>query len=351
METLAYVRLLAEGGTLSFDQAKELMLNISGGAASASEAQMGAALTALSMREPTVDELSGFVSAMRERVVKVEAKVKGKLVDMSRSGTYMETIDISTICGFVAAGAGATVAKHGNRTVAGVCGPADLIEALGADIMLDSGKIAKSLETVGLAFLFAPVFHPSMKWAAQVRKQLRSRTIFSMLGPLTNPAGIRNMVVGASSIERARKTVQILKKLEYEHALVISGAGGCDFISPAGINSAIELAGGDTKEITVDPDSLAVKMQKIDGIGALEPNEAAKLCKRILGGERLPARNVIVANSAALIYIAGLAGDLSEGAELARKSIDEGKAAEKLATFVEFSNSLDYYGDENPAMR
>jgi len=274
---------------------------------------------------------------MRAQVLAVKPK-RDDLVDTAGTGgDNAHTLNISTAAALVAAAAGAAVAKHGNRAVSSSSGSADVLEALGFDLELEPAKIEQSIDELGFGFMFAPAHHPAMKYAAPVRRELATRTVFNVLGPLTNPAGARAQVVGVFSPELVRTIAEVLAQLGARRAFVVHGAHGIDELSPAGPNLVCEVVEGTVTERTIDPLDLAVPRCKATSLRGGTPAENAAAIRRVFSGEAGGPRDAVLLNAAGAIAAAGHAADLREGLEIARRAVDSGAAEERLDELVAFS--------------
>jgi anthranilate phosphoribosyltransferase len=326
---------LLDGHDLSRAEARETMQVIMSG--EATPAQIGGFLVALRAKGETADEITGCAEAMRAHVLAVRPK-RDDLVDTAGTGgDNAHTLNISTAAALVAAAAGAAVAKHGNRAVSSSSGSADVLEALGFDLELEPARIEQSIDELGFGFLFAPAHHPAMKHAAPVRRELATRTVFNVLGPLTNPAGARAQVVGVFSPELVRTIADVLAQLGARRAFVVHGAHGIDELSPAGPNLVCEVVDGTVTERTIDPLDLAVPRCTATSLRGGTPAENAEAIRRVFSGENGGARDAILLNAAGAVAAAGHAADLREGLDVARRAVDSGAAAERLDALVAFS--------------
>jgi anthranilate phosphoribosyltransferase len=306
-------------------------------AGDATQAQIGGFLVALRAKGETADEIAGFAVAMREHSVPVHP-ARADLVDTAGTGgDGAHTLNISTAAALVAAAAGAAVAKHGNRAVSSACGSADVLEALGFELEQPPERIARSIDELGFGFMFAPAHHPAMRHAAPVRRELATRTVFNVLGPLTNPAGARAQVVGVYSPELVRTIAEVLAMLGARRAFVVHGAGGIDELSPAGPNMVCEVADGHVTERTIDPLELGVARCEPSELTGGTPEENAQAIRDVFGSAQGARRDAILLNAAGAIAAAGHAEGLREGLESARRAIDSGGASERLAALVAFS--------------
>ena len=306
----------------------------------ATQVQIAGLLVALRLKGESVDEIAGFAEAIRDHVVPVRPK-RDDLVDTAGTGgDGGSTINISTAAALVAAAAGAAVAKHGNRAVSSASGSADVLEALGFSLELPAERVAQSIDELGFGFMFAPSHHPGFRHAASVRRELAARTVFNVLGPLTNPAGARSQIVGVYSARLVRTLAEVLAGLGVRRAFVVHGAHGVDELSPAGPNLVCEVVGGDVRERTIDPLDLGVPRCNPEDLRGGTPKENADAIRRVLAGEeRGGQRDAVLLNAAGAIAAAGHAGDLREGLARAREAVDSGAAAERLEALVAFSRA------------
>jgi len=304
----------------------------------ATPAQIGGFLIALRAKGETPDEITGCAEAMRDHVLAVRPR-RDDLVDTAGTGgDGAHTINISTAAALVAAAGGAAVAKHGNRAVSSACGSADVLEALGFTVELEPHRIEKSIDELGFGFLFAPSHHPAMRHAAAVRKELATRTVFNVLGPLTNPAGARAQVVGVYSPELVRTIAEVLVRLGARRAYVVHGGGGIDELSPVGPNLVAEVVDGEVRERRLDPETeLGIARCSIDELRGGSPAENAKAIRQVFDGKNGGRRDAILLNAAGAIAASGHAADLREGLEVARRAIDSGAAGERLELLIAFS--------------
>jgi anthranilate phosphoribosyltransferase len=334
----ALARLL-DGHDLSRDDARSVMDEVMSG--EATPAQIGGLLVALRLKGETADEIAGCAEAMRAHVLTVRPQ-RDDLVDTAGTGgDGARTINISTAAALVAAAAGAGVAKHGNRAVSSASGSADVLEALGFQLELPPARIERSIDELGFGFLFAPTHHPAMRHAAPVRRELAARTVFNVLGPLTNPAGARAQVVGVYAPSLVRTIAEVLAQLGARRAFVVHGAGGIDELSPAGPNLVCEVADGFVHEREIDPLELGVPRCAPEELRGGSPDENAAAVRAVFRGEDGGPRSAILLNAAGAIAAAGQAADLREGLELARKAVDSGAAAARLDELVAFSRTAE----------
>jgi anthranilate phosphoribosyltransferase len=332
----ALARLL-DGHDLSREEARATMAVIMSG--EATEAQIAGFLVALRAKGETADEIAGCAEAMREHVLRVNPS-RTDLVDVvGTGGDGANTYNISTAAALVTAAAGAAVAKHGNRAASSQTGAADVLEALGFELELAPERIERSIDELGFGFLFAQAHHPAMRHAAPVRHELATRTVFNVLGPLTNPAGARALMLGVYSPELARTLAETLVQLEATRAYVVHGAGGIDELSPCGPNLVCEVATGRVSEYELDPLELGVERCDPDELRGGDPQTNAAALREVLAGADGGHRSAVILNAAGGIAAAGHAESLGEGISLAREAIDSGRAAARLDALVEYSRS------------
>jgi anthranilate phosphoribosyltransferase len=328
---------LLDGRSLDRESARAVMDEIMRG--ETTPAQIAGFLIALRVKGETADEIAGCAEAMRAHVLPVRPK-RDDLVDTAGTGgDGARTLNISTAAALVAAAAGAAVAKHGNRAVSSASGSADVLEALGFRLEQPPERIAGSIDELGFGFMFAPTHHPAMRHAAGVRRELATRTVFNVLGPLTNPAGARAQIVGVYAPGLVRTIAEVLAQLGARRAFVVHGAGGLDELSPAGPNLVCEVADGLVSERTVDPLDLGIERGDERELRGGTPEENAAAIRDVLGGADGARRDAILLNAAGAIAAGGHAGDLREGLELARRALDSGEARERLDALVAYSQA------------
>ena len=295
----------------------------------ATPAQIAAFITALRMKGEVVDEIAGFARAMRERAQRIRPRVDDLVDVVGTGGDRVSTFNISTTTAFVVAGAGAYVAKHGNRAVSRRCGAADVLEALGVNIQVGPETVERCIEDIGIGFLFAPLYHAAMKHAVGPRREIGIRTVFNILGPLTNPAGARNLVVGTYDPGLTEIMAEVLAELGARRAVVVHG-DGMDELSTLGPTRISEVRDGSVRTYTLDPATLGVSIPDPQALAGGSPEENAHVTEAVLHGEPGPARDIILLNASAALIVAGLAADLPEGMALAARAIDSGAAHERL---------------------
>ena len=331
----AAIQKLLDGHDLGRDEAREVMGEIMGG--EATPAQIGGFLVALRAKGETADEIAGCAEAMRSHVLEVRPSRDDVVDVVGTGGDGGRTFNISTTAAIVAAAAGAAVAKHGNRAVSSMSGSADVLESLGFTLEQPPERIARSIDTLGFGFMFAPLHHPAMRHAAAVRRELGTRTIFNILGPLTNPAGARAGVFGVYSPEVARTVADALAVLDSRRAFVVHGAGGIDELSPAGSNRVFEVADGTVRERMIDPLELGIARCNPEDLAGGTPLENAQTAREVLAGAHGAKRDAVVLNAAGAIAASGHAEDLADGLAAATAAIDSGAAIARLEELMAFS--------------
>jgi anthranilate phosphoribosyltransferase len=329
---------LIERQDLPFAGMHELMSHIMNG--QFTTAQISAVLVALRMKGETVDEIAAAAEVMRDLSSKVNVTHADHLIDTcGTGGDGAQTFNISTASALVAAAAGARVAKHGGRSVSSKCGSADVLEKLGVNVNLTPEKVGHCVDSIGVGFMFAPNHHSAMKHAAPVRRELGVRTLFNMLGPLTNPAGAQNQVIGVFSRTLTAKLAQVLSTLGSSHVLVVHGSDGMDEISISAPTFVAELKGGKVSEYSIQPDQFGLKSAPLNAIQVNDADEAKEMLLKVLDNQPGAARDIVQLNAGAAIYVAGLAASLAEGVNKAGEILANGGAKHKLAQLVEVSNS------------
>jgi anthranilate phosphoribosyltransferase len=349
MALLPFLHKVAKPANLETAEAEAAMESILDGLAT--DAQIAGFLVALAMKGETSAELTGLARAMRRRCERVDVGVlDGPLVDTcGTGGSHDGTFNISTGAALVVAGAGVYVAKHGNRSISSACGGADVLECLGVNIGLTAAQTASAIREVGIGFLFAPALHPAMRNAHRARTELKMRTAFNLLGPLTNPAGARLQLAGAPSRHAAELMAGALAALGAERALIVHGEDGLDEISTTGPTFVYEIRGGAIAEHTLTPDDFGVPTVALEQLRGGNREDNANTLRAVLSGERGPRRDIIAVNAGAVLHLAGRARSLIEGRRLAENSIDSGAAKAKLDALIEFSNRFDNTGRQSTA--
>ncbi|MGM0441843.1 MAG: anthranilate phosphoribosyltransferase [Elusimicrobiota bacterium] len=326
------LKKLAAGRNLSPEGMEESMDMIMSGQATSS--QIGAFISLLRLKGETVSEITQAVRVMRDKCSKVKTGLP-VMDTCSTGGTGINHFNVSTTIAFIVAGAGVNVAKHGNRAVSGRCGSADVLEELGVNINLTPGEAAKVLENTGICFMYAPVHHKAMKYAAGPRKELGIRTIFNIIGPLTNPADAEFQQLGVYKKELVEKLARVLNNLDVKKALVVHGEDGLDEITLSGKTFVSEVSGGRVKNYHLTPSDFGLKSYPLKAVKGGDKKENARILKDVLEGQKGAYRDYILANSASAFYVFNKVDNFKEGVKLARKTIDKGKALEKLKLLIE----------------
>ena len=331
------INTVVSGQSLTMEEASSVMREIMEG--EATPAQLGAFLTALALKGETTQEIAGMARVMREMALRVD--VDGELVDtVGTGGDGKNTFNISTATAFIAAGAGLKVAKHGNRAASGSCGSADVLEALGVQIELSPEAVARCINEVGVGFMFAPAFHPAMRHAGPVRREIGIRTVFNILGPLTNPAGAQTQLLGVAFPELGGIMAEVLGLLGSHHAMIVHGAGGLDEISLSGDTSVWEVRGGQVEEWTLRVEDTGLPKTPIEAIRGGSKEENAATMRRLFQGEQGPVRNMVLLNSAGVLMVGDKAETIRQGIEMSAGIIDSGAALAKLDQMVEVTQRL-----------
>jgi len=343
------VRALVDRKDLSRIEAAAAMEAIMSGAAT--NAQIAAFLTALRMKGETVEELIGFAQVMRQKAVKVRTRAsevvgatgtdREMLIDTAGTGGDASgTFNVSTATAFVVAGAGVKVAKHGNRSVSSLCGSADVVETLGINIELSAAKVGRCVDEVGIGFLYAPLLHTAMKHVMAARREMGIRTVFNMLGPLTNPAGANAQVIGVYSDALTEPLARALAELGTLRAYVVHGDDGLDEISNTGPSHISEVREGVVRSSTVRPEDFGLPRSSLQDLRGGDREENAEIVRHVLAAEAGPRRDIVLMNAAAALVVGGKAHDFKEGVTLAAESVDSGAAAAKLAGLIALSQRL-----------
>ncbi len=338
-----------DGSDLTDFEAASVMREIMAG--DATDSQIASFITAMRMKGETSREIASFAEAMRESGIKIHPKIKGTLVDTcGTGGDGSNTFNISTAAAIVAAGAGVPVVKHGNRSVSSRCGSADVLEALGVNIMAEPATVEKTIEEIGIGFLFARSFHPAMGHVSTARQETGIRTVFNVLGPLANPAGAQAQLLGVYDRELVVKIAEVLAILGTERAMVVHG-DGLDEITTAGKTAVAELKDGQITEYTLDCRDLGIPFSSPGELTGDDPRTNACIIRRVLGGDEgekcIGARDIVLLNAAAAIYVGGYAQTLEKGLSAAEKSIDSGSAMRKLEALAGYGTDGSDEGDGN----
>jgi len=301
--------------------------------------QVASFLTALRMKGESVEEVTGAARVMREKAHRVQVGSKTVIDTCGTGGDQKGTFNISTTAAFVVAGAGINVAKHGNRSVSSQSGSADVLGALGVKIDAPKERVEECIARIGIGFLFAPLLHEAMKYAVQPRRDIGIRTVFNLLGPLTNPAMATHQLIGLYSGDLVGMIAHVLKNLGSVCAMVVHGMEGLDEISLCGPTKVAELRGGQVKEYIVEPEQFGLKRCRMEDLHGGNAEQSAAIVRGVLQGDKGPARDVVLLNGGAALYVGGSAATIQDGMRLAAESIDSGRASEKLARLVEMTNA------------
>ncbi|NOU41458.1 MAG: anthranilate phosphoribosyltransferase [Methylotenera sp.] len=326
------------GQDLSFDAMQNLMHQVMAGELTA--VQIAGILVALRIKGETVDEIAAAASVMRELSAKVSIQDATHLIDTcGTGGDGIQTFNVSTVSAFVAAAAGAKVAKHGGRSVSSTCGSADVLEVLGVNVNQTPEQVANCVNDIGLGFMFAPNHHSAMKHSAPVRRELGVRTLFNLLGPLTNPANAKRQVMGVFSAALTGKLAHVLKQLGNEHVLVVCGADGMDEISFTGDTYVAELKDGKVSEYTLNPKQFGLGLHELASIQVNDAHASKAMILDVLSGKTGAARDIVLLNAGAAIYVSGIAASLQAGIAIAADMLDNGKAMQKLQQLIAKTNA------------
>ncbi len=331
-----YIEKCLSGQDLTIDEAARALDAIMTG--QATDVQIAGLLVALRAKGESIDELVGFARTMRQHAVKVNVDDENAIDVCGTGGDSLGTFNISTMAAFVIAGAGVTVAKHGNRSVSSKCGSADLLAALGINVESPPAKVEECINTVGVGFLFAPSFHPAMKFVGKARSELGIRTIFNMLGPITNPAGVKKQLIGTYQAGVATKLAGTVERLSTDLTCVVHSKDGLDEVTLSGETSVYEVQKRrGSRQYSVDPTYFDLPPRPLSSLRGGSPQENAAIAMDVFRKQRGPARDVVIANAAFGLYVAGKARDLHEGSEMAAHSIDSDNALDKLNRMIEFT--------------
>ncbi len=333
----AEINSLIEGKTLSTEESYHAFSEIMHG--KVSEMLIASFLTALRIKGETISEIAGAVRAMREVSTKIYTKHENVIDTCGTGGDGIGTFNISTVAAIIAASAGAVVAKHGNSAISSKCGSADILKGLGVNIEISSEKIGKCLDEIGLAFLYAPLLHNAMKYAMPVRRELGFRTIFNILGPLTNPASAKRQVIGVYKFHLTDTLAQVLHSLGTERALIVHAMDGMDEISTLGDTKVTEIKNGNISSYTLNYSDFGISQSSIESIIGGDTEKNIQILRYILDGKQGAERDIAILNSAAAIYISGITDSILEGITIAKDAVDGGKAKKKLDQLIEISNS------------
>ncbi len=336
MEIREAIDIVVSGKDLSMDDAASVMRQIMLG--EATQAQLGSFLTALRLKGESTEEIAGMATVMREFALKVN--VDGMLVDsVGTGGDGLNTFNISTAAAFVAAGAGLKVAKHGNRAASGTCGSADLLEELGVKIELSPEGVERCINESGIGFMFAQAFHPSMRHAGPVRREIGIRTVFNILGPLTNPAGAQSMLVGVAFPELSEQMAAVLNLLDTHHSIIVHGEGGLDEMTLSGDTSVWEVDGGKVSNWTLSVADTGLPVTPIAAVRGGDRAANAKTMRELLDGAGGPVRDYVLLNSAGVLLVGDLVSNIRDGVQMAAQAIDSGAAKDRMESMIEVSQA------------
>ncbi|MEX2488869.1 MAG: anthranilate phosphoribosyltransferase [Pseudomonadales bacterium] len=338
MDMPSAIARVMEAGDLDEDEMLAVMRLIMNG--HATDAQIGGFLVGLSIKGETVDEITAAATVMRELVTPVEVSPEHLVDTCGTGGSGIAKFNISTASAFVATAAGVRVAKHGNRSASGKSGSADVLERAGADITLGPGEVARCINSVGVGFLFAVNHHSAMKHAIRARREMVVRTIFNILGPLTNPAGAKRQLLGVYDARLVKPLAAVLDKLGSEHVLVVHSDDGLDEISSAAETAVTEVKNGEFKHYKINPGDFGVEDGNIESLRVENSDESFELVKSALSGKHQGAADIVALNAGAAIYVSGQAHSLEAGVEMARDAIGSGLALEKMKEFIDFTEQL-----------
>lgn len=328
------------GDHLERVEARAVMSTIMDGLAT--PAQIASLLTALRMKGETIEEITGFAESMREKANRVTTDRENLLDIVGTGGDGSGSFNISTASAIVVAAGGIRVAKHGNRSASSKCGSADVLEALGVNIQIDSKQAERCLNEIGLCFMFAQVHHPSMKHAAVPRRELGIRTVFNLLGPLTNPAGADRQLLGVFDRSKTELIAHVLKSLELKRAMVVSSFDGLDEISISAPTQVTELKDGQIRSYEITPDDLGLRSSSIDDVAGGDAVMNAEIIRNIFRGEKGPYRDIVLANAGASFYLTGHCATLQQGVKLAADTIDSQRAEHKLQQLIEMTGEMSH---------
>ena len=331
------ISTLTEGSSLTQVNATEVMSEIMSG--DATEAQIGAFLTALRMKGETPEEIAGMAITMRNKALRVETSFD--LVDTcGTGGDRSNSFNVSTAAAVVVASAGVYVAKHGNRAASGTCGSADLLEALGVKIDLAPEGVKKCIETAGIGFMFAPIFHPAMKHVAKPRKEMGIRTVFNVLGPLTNPAGAKKQIIGIADRAQGELLARVLGLLGSEHAMIVHGEDGLDEITISGKTMVWEVKNSEIQSYVLDSKELGVSPNLLEQIKGESISDNVAMFRSVMEGQQGPCMDIVTLNAGAALYVAGVARSIKDGREIAEDCIKRGTARTKIDQLADISQSI-----------
>lgn len=339
MDMKEAIKKVVAGENLTIDEAKEAMRNMLSG--EATQAQIGSFLTALRIKGETIDEIVGCATVMQELAEHVKPETEIPYIDfVGTGGDGANTFNISTTSAFVAAGAGVPIAKHGNRAISSRSGAADVLEALGINIMLEAEKVEECIEKVGMGFMFAQIFNKAMKNVGKARSDMGIRTIFNILGPVSNPSNAKGALIGVYSDKLTEPLAKAMHAMGVERGIVACGNGCMDEITIAGSTQISEIKDNEVKTYVIKPEDFGISTVSVEEIKGGDCEENAKITKAVLNGEKGPKRDIVLLNAGAAIYVAGLAESIEEGIRKAEESIDTGAAMKVLEDMIEISSKF-----------
>jgi anthranilate phosphoribosyltransferase len=336
MEIKEAIQSVVDSKSLTQEQAYNIASGIMSG--NATDAQIGALLIGLRLKGETIDEITGFVQAMREKATQIPCKNKNLVDTCGTGGDGSGTFNVSTISAIVAAGAGCNVAKHGNRSVSSQCGSADLFMKLGVNVEVKPEKVGQCIDENGIGFLFAPKLHNAMKYAIGPRREMGVRTIFNILGPMTNPAGAKRQLLGVFDVGIMESMATTLQKLGSEHVMIVHGEDGLDEITLTGKTKVYELKKGEIKKYDLNPGDVGFETISSDRLKGGDPDRNAEIAIQILEGKEGPERDFVLINAGAVIYVGGYADSIQDGIHKAKESIDSGEALKRLEKLKKMTN-------------
>lgn len=336
MDIKTAISKVIDGNSLKFEEMTQVATEIMEG--NTTDAQISALLVALRLKGETVDEITGFVKAMRSKVTKIPCQENGLVDTCGTGGDKSGTFNVSTVSAFVAAGAGCRVAKHGNRSITSQCGSADLFKALDVNVEIPAEKMGECIDQNGIGFLFAPLLHPAMKYAIGPRREIGVRTIFNILGPLTNPAGAKRQLMGVFQKSLTESLANVLRQLDSEHVMIVHGEDGLDEITITGKTHVSESKNGEIRNYTICPEDFGLNSTTLEDIKGGKPEDNAQIAKEILSGKEGAPMDIVLLNAGAVIYVSGRASSIQDGVVQARESIRSGAAIRKLEALREMTN-------------
>jgi anthranilate phosphoribosyltransferase len=332
------IKHVADGGDVSYDEMTKIMTEMMSG--SISDVQIAAFLIALKMKEETVDEISAAVTIMRKFSTKVDVGLSPLIDTCGTGGDGSSSFNISTAAAFVTAACGGLVAKHGNRSASSASGSADVLEAAGASIELAPEQVVKCIHATGIGFMFAPAHHGATRYAGKVRKQIGARTLFNILGPMTNPAGADRQVIGVFSPKWVPKIADVLKELGTQHTLIVCAADGMDEISISAPTTVAEVKMGVVRNFQIKPHDFNITEGNGQSLIATSISESLTIINKVFAGEKGPAHDVVSLNAGAALYVGGLASDIKSGVKMASNALIDGKVAKKFSEFITYTNTF-----------